>query len=494
MFALSQLLEYKNITIQCHDNPDADALAAAFAVQSYLAWKNIPARIIYSGRRAISKSNLVEMLVKCSITAEFVPEPVALDTLVVVDGQHGAGNVTKFPAQTVCVIDHHREEKTDFNLGLIDPLLGSCSTVVWKLLTEEGFPIDENKPLSTALYYGLYTDTNSLAEISHPLDKDMRDALHFSKSIIKRLQNSNLTFDELNIAGDALSTFKSNRLGYAIFKAEPCDPNILGFISDIALQVDSVDACVVYNLTGDGAKLSIRSCIREIMASEFAAFLAEGIGSGGGHRDKAGGFITLAGAEVLGLTLDEVIERRTHAYFASYDVVDAATHTIETTGMTRYKKKAVPVGFVESAAVFPHGTPLLIRALEGDEETVSSDEVYLMVGILGEVYPIKKEKFNRSYRVTNERPLSQYSYTPTVRNRTTGETKNLGPFIKGCVPLADAYVLAAPLVKNTKVFTSWNTDGYMFGKAGDWIAFRAEDIHDVYIIREDIFTMTYEEQ
>jgi len=492
MFTISQLLEYKDITIQCHDNPDADALASAFAVQRYLAWKNIPARIIYAGRQAITKSNLVEMLEKCSISAEFVPEPVDLDTLVVVDGQYGAGNVTKCPAKTVCVIDHHREEKTDFNLGVIDPLLGSCSTLLWCLLTAEGYALEEDKSLSTALYYGLYTDTNSLAEISHPLDKDMRDTLLFSKSIIKRLQNSNLTFTELNIAGDALSTFKSDRLGYAIFKAEPCDPNILGFISDIALQVDSVDACVVYNLTGDGAKLSIRSCIREIMASEFAAFLAEGIGSGGGHRDKAGGFISQTGAESLGMTLDECIAKRTHAYFDSYDTVDAAAHTIAPTSMARFRKRPVPVGFVESTAVFPPGTPLLIRALEGDEEAVASEEIYLMVGILGEVYPIKAEKFRRSYRVTDEQPLRQYSYTPTLRDRATGETKALDPYIKGCISLGETFVYAAPLTKNTKVFTAWNADGYMFGKPGDWIAFRAEDVHDVYIIREDIFGMTYD--
>ena len=32
MFELKDLLQYDNIAVQCHDYPDADALASAFAV------------------------------------------------------------------------------------------------------------------------------------------------------------------------------------------------------------------------------------------------------------------------------------------------------------------------------------------------------------------------------------------------------------------------------------------------------------------------------
>ena len=32
---LSDLLEFKQIVIQCHDNPDADAIASGFAIYTY---------------------------------------------------------------------------------------------------------------------------------------------------------------------------------------------------------------------------------------------------------------------------------------------------------------------------------------------------------------------------------------------------------------------------------------------------------------------------
>ena len=36
MNILKTILSYENIVIQCHDNPDADALASGFALKWYL--------------------------------------------------------------------------------------------------------------------------------------------------------------------------------------------------------------------------------------------------------------------------------------------------------------------------------------------------------------------------------------------------------------------------------------------------------------------------
>ena len=36
---LSELLEFSEIVIQCHDNPDADAIASGFALYTYFGEK-----------------------------------------------------------------------------------------------------------------------------------------------------------------------------------------------------------------------------------------------------------------------------------------------------------------------------------------------------------------------------------------------------------------------------------------------------------------------
>ncbi|MBO6065858.1 MAG: recombinase RecJ, partial [Lachnospiraceae bacterium] len=58
-FKLSDLCGYGQIVIQCHDNPDADALASGFALRWYLEQKGVPARFVYGGANPITKSNLV---------------------------------------------------------------------------------------------------------------------------------------------------------------------------------------------------------------------------------------------------------------------------------------------------------------------------------------------------------------------------------------------------------------------------------------------------
>jgi len=495
MFGLKNLADYNDFTIQCHDNPDADAIASAFALYSYFKYIGKTAKIIYSGKFEITKANLLEMIIQLDIPIEYVTSSENISVLITVDCQYSAGNVARIEAEKVVVIDHHKEEKT-FNLGVINSSLGSCSTLVWDLLRKENFPFEKYPDVSTALYYGLFTDTGSLAEIYHPLDKDMRDILIYSKSIVKRLQNTNLSLNELSIAGGALINCNHNHeLRFATLKSEPCDPNILGFISDLALQVDGVDTCVVYNILPDGAKLSIRCCARDVMASDFAEYLTRGVGSGGGHLDKAGGFIVKAKVEAAGQTLDEYIHAKTLEYFNSYDIVDATSHNLDVGSMARHKKLKLTVGYARSTDMFEAGTPLMIRALEGEENVTASDDIYFMVGILGEIYPIKKEKFERSYievKKDFDIKIDALNYSPTARNIITGEINELAEFIRPCTSLGDSEVFAKPLERNTKVFTIWNLDSYMYGREGDYIVVRADSYNDVYIIRNDIFNMTYE--
>ena len=49
MFSIADLLDWDGIVIQCHDFPDADTIASAFAVHVYLREKGKSSRIVYSG-------------------------------------------------------------------------------------------------------------------------------------------------------------------------------------------------------------------------------------------------------------------------------------------------------------------------------------------------------------------------------------------------------------------------------------------------------------
>ncbi len=490
---------YQSIYIQCHDNPDADTIASGFALFTYFKELGKKVRLIYSGRFQIQKSNLILMLERLFIPIEYVsPADISLkdDLLITADCQYSAGNVTMIPAKHVAIIDHHQIEVETVDTALIMSNFGSCSTIVWQLLTDAGFDFSTHPQVSTALYYGLFTDTLQFAEIYNPADKDMRDSLHFSQSIINLLRNSNLSSKELEIAGIAMiRTIHNDANRYSLIKAQPCDPNILGLISDMCIQVDNVDMCVVYNELDDGIKFSVRSCVKETKASDLAAYLADGIGSGGGHLEKAGGFISRRKYEKVhpGYHTEAYFSERIQQYCYSFDIIYARTYELNTSGMACYKKRRLPIGYVIPEEFLAIGTPITVRTLEGDIDTSVTKNMVIMIGIKGEVYPSTQEKFSRSYSLCESPYNLNVPYKPTIKNLLDGNVLSLDQYVRSCVSSGETYIYARPLEKSVKVFTEWDEDKYMLGKPEDYIAVRSDDPHDIYVIEKNIFHTTYEE-
>ena len=134
---LKDLLKYDNVVIQCHDDPDADALASGYAVKWFFTQNGKDARFIYRGRNAIHKSNLQIMLDKLEVPVEYAPdfdeEP---DLLITVDCQYGQKNVTTTKAKKVAIIDHHQKVVKEGGWSCIRSDVGSCSTVCWDMLKE----------------------------------------------------------------------------------------------------------------------------------------------------------------------------------------------------------------------------------------------------------------------------------------------------------------------------------------------------------------------
>jgi len=294
---LRELLEFNQIIVQCHDNPDADAIASGYALYQYLKRNGKEVRLIYSGRSVIRKSNLVIMVRELEIPIEHVrntERESPAELLVTVDCQYGEGNVTLYPAQTVAVIDHHRVSRKMPVLSEIQSNLGACATLLWNMLKEEGIDVNEDEKLATALYYGLFTDTGGMEVIYHEKDMELRDNAKYDEGLLTKLRNANISIEELETAGAALLRCDYNeQYRFAVVKSGPCDPNVLGLISDMVLEVDAVDVCVVFSVLSNGVKLSVRSCLEEVKANELAAKLCMGMGSGGGHHIKAGGFMQM---------------------------------------------------------------------------------------------------------------------------------------------------------------------------------------------------------
>ena len=149
---LLKFLHHKKICIQCHDNPDADALASGFALYKFYESRGIDVMFIYSGHNKITKPNLLLMIKALGIPVHYVTDLPECDLLFLTDCQYGSGNVTYFEAPEVATIDHHQCGMMQNKNNWIKSNLGSCATVVWVLMNNLGYPFNNDLDLSTALY------------------------------------------------------------------------------------------------------------------------------------------------------------------------------------------------------------------------------------------------------------------------------------------------------------------------------------------------------
>ena len=63
---LDELLGYDHVTIQCHDNPDADAIASGYGLYCFFRDKGKDTRLLYSGRNKVRKANLMRWWRNCT--------------------------------------------------------------------------------------------------------------------------------------------------------------------------------------------------------------------------------------------------------------------------------------------------------------------------------------------------------------------------------------------------------------------------------------------
>ena len=500
---LYELLEYDDIVIQCHDNPDADALSSGYALHWYLTKMGKNPRFIYRGPKQIDKSNLLIMLEKLEVPVSYEPDfDEVPELLVTVDCQYGQSNVTKTEAKTIATIDHHQVTVELPELSEVRSNIGSCATILWDMINEERLSIDENLLLSTAMYYGLYTDTNKMSEIAHPLDRDMRDSLNISRSIILEMSTSNISLDELKLTGKAILDYHYFiKHKYLMIKADQCDPIILAVISDFSMETTDVNVCLSYYVSSEEIRFSIRSCVKEVHANELARFIADGIGGGGGHITKAGGIIwpkELCKLEnYKGMTLEDAVsqefQKRIDKYFNSFEIIYAKETRIDTTGMKKYEKLPQLRGFVKLTDIFPVNTLVEIRTLEGDVNIRIDEDKYLMIGIEGEIYPIQKEKLDNSYKMVDIPYAPDFEYEPSIKDSITGERKNVLEYAKSIIGTGKTRIYAKPLDTYIKLFTMWDEDKYYSGIPGDYIAVREDDPYDTYIINGRLFDQLYKE-
>ena len=293
----------------------------------------------------------------------------------------------------------------------------------------------------------------------------------------------------------------------ALIQAETKDAESLGQMCEQLMQKELLELCVAYMENPSGCKFVVRSLSDMARADEVAGYLSDSVGAGGGQQDKAGGFISayLFQEERMKNEAEKsrsdkagkddyykFLWKRLSQYFAEYQVIRSEEYQPQLDLMGRYEKKKIKLGVVRTVDLLKEGTPILIRTLEGDMECVSADDLFIMIGIDGEVYPIRQKKFEHSYEFTDGEPEYDSEYEPVIYNMITDEEYHLTPYMKTCQAKGISYIYAKQLKQSVKIFTQWDQSKYLKGSKGDYLAVRGDDFNDVYIIEKSVFLRSYE--
>ncbi len=298
--------------IQMHNSPDPDSIASAFGLQYLLRHEGFDAVICYRGAiEKYSTNKMIELLDICLKNINDIQDMKDRDYIILVDSQKFNSNVTDFIGNEVAAIDHHPVfHEVQYLFEDIRPKVGACSSIIADYFHENEIAIP--KTIATALLYGTKTDTLDLSRGVSELDLDMFYKLYKTADIdlLNRIQLNQLQFSELSAYSNAIRNIKLyDNVGFAYLGAD-CPDSLLGTVSDFIISLKEVEFSVVYSNRKAGVKFSIRNETTDYDAGKVIMKALNGLGSGGGHKTMAGGFIPEAAVESMGHLFHSFIENR----------------------------------------------------------------------------------------------------------------------------------------------------------------------------------------
>ena len=321
--ALEELItEAKDVIIMGHSNSDIDCMGSAIGIYRLATALNKEAYIV-SENYGTSLDSFMKSLKEESEYKEAVIDKseaisqISEDTLLVIVDTHKK-NYVEVPellekTKKIVIIDHHRRSTDyieDATLTFQEVYASSAAELVTEIIEYAETEIELTEFEAEALYAGIMMDTKAFTfktgvrtfEAAAYLRKSGVDII----KVKKWFQSDLKTYHKIStIVGNADTIYDS--IAISIYDEEDKDANIIcAKAADELLTINNITASFVIGKLGEKVCISGRS-IGDINVQ----IILEKLG-GGGH-------ITLAGAQVEGMTTLEVKQElinRIHEYFS----------------------------------------------------------------------------------------------------------------------------------------------------------------------------------
>jgi len=293
---LSALLEPRErVGILLQPDPDPDGIAGGYALRALLGRKRTTAPLISFGEVQRPENQALVQAVGIDVRVIQPDELDEFDGLVLVDVQPNVFGENP-PARVLsvdAVIDHH-PERTGYDAVIRDirPSYGAAATIFTEYLRSVG--MEPGPRLSTALLYGIKSDTQYLGRQTSNRDMAAFTHLHASHSpaLLRRIERPALPVDGLRALGRALAHTEV-RDGIHILVLGRVRGDVIPQVADMALQAEGAEWAVAAGIVGSDLVFSVRNVGYVRAAGDVVRAVVEGLGVGGGHRSMAKGIIPL---------------------------------------------------------------------------------------------------------------------------------------------------------------------------------------------------------
>lgn len=310
---LEAIQGFESMVILTHSYPDPDAMASAWGLKTLIETSvRIPCRVIAGG--AVLNAENIKFIEMLCPPLELVDayHPDVNEKIVFVDCQPTAGNhlLRNQATEAAAVIDHHPHVKKPFKCLFRDvrPRSASCSTIIADYLQEQSIRPDTK--LATALFLGVSTD---IAKQPILTSSDQRAARFIIRDVdfnlVLAIQNAPYPRKLYRRLSDALQLTRVIGDTAICFGAVVDSPADMAVLADFIARCEGLTTVLITAPIGNDYFITVRSRKPGWHAGELAEALTSGLGSGGGHAERAAGSIPMANEYFNQDLKDELLRR-----------------------------------------------------------------------------------------------------------------------------------------------------------------------------------------
>ncbi|MCC7000191.1 MAG: DHH family phosphoesterase [Deltaproteobacteria bacterium] len=313
--ALGTLGTRSRALILPHDNPDPDAMAAAFALGALLRHaRGIDSVVAYGGYVGRAENRAMVRALHLPLTPIDEVDLGDFPIIALVDTQPETGNNSLPPGHRIdIVVDHHPPRSASARAPWCDVRegMGASSTITYKYLVEKQVPLDSS--LATALFYALKSETRDLGRESTSNEAEAYAdlVLQADHKLMYEITHPRVRREHFVAQSRALRAAMMLGPLMVVNLGELDYPDLVAEIADLMLRYESAHWVVVMGRFHGRAYLSLRTDIEDGGAGHLMRRVVGAKGAAGGHGMIAGGrmFQRVEDDDTLNSVFDDVVDR-----------------------------------------------------------------------------------------------------------------------------------------------------------------------------------------